>query len=285
MWRHHSGLAAVPFPRPRQRRGNATPDRRERRHRAGAGPATRRRKRIPLLHTEQGRADVRHLPRTGSAADRRGCGRKPPPGPAVHHLRRERLHKLPAVTVSARTAHIDENPTQSLEPARDGLGTRAPAAPFSIAPINESERQTRIRKLKKPLEERIVPLDGAMGTMIQRQKLDEEAFRGDRFRDYGRDLKGKQRPAGAHAAGYDHRDSSPIPRSRRRHHRDQHVQLHRDLASRLRHGGAGAGDELSRSKDREARRRTSTPRDTGKPRMRGAEHWAPPAACARSRRM
>ena len=30
-----------------------------------------------------------------------------------------------------------------------------------------------------------------------------------------------------------------VPRGRRRHHRDQHVQRHRDLPGRLRHGGAG----------------------------------------------
>jgi 5-methyltetrahydrofolate--homocysteine methyltransferase len=35
------------------------------------------------------------------------------------------------------------------------------------------------------LEQRIVLLDGAMGTMIQRYKLDEHAFRGERFRDFG----------------------------------------------------------------------------------------------------
>jgi hypothetical protein len=40
------------------------------------------------------------------------------------------------------------------------------------------------------LAERIVVLDGAMGTMIQRYKLDEADFRGARFRDHPRDLKG-----------------------------------------------------------------------------------------------
>jgi 5-methyltetrahydrofolate--homocysteine methyltransferase len=40
------------------------------------------------------------------------------------------------------------------------------------------------------LGERIVVLDGAMGTEIQRRGLDEAAFRGDRFRDHTRDLKG-----------------------------------------------------------------------------------------------
>ena len=38
--------------------------------------------------------------------------------------------------------------------------------------------------------ERILILDGAMGTMIQRLKLSEADFRGERFKDFGRDLKG-----------------------------------------------------------------------------------------------
>src|SRR6188768_4202671 len=40
------------------------------------------------------------------------------------------------------------------------------------------------------LQERIVILDGAMGTMIQLRRLDEAAFRGERFRDWPKDLKG-----------------------------------------------------------------------------------------------
>jgi len=40
------------------------------------------------------------------------------------------------------------------------------------------------------LQRRIVILDGAMGTMIQQRKLDEAAFRGERFRDWRKDLKG-----------------------------------------------------------------------------------------------
>ena len=38
--------------------------------------------------------------------------------------------------------------------------------------------------------ERIVILDGAMGTMIQQHRLDEAAYRGERFEDWPRDLKG-----------------------------------------------------------------------------------------------
>ncbi len=48
----------------------------------------------------------------------------------------------------------------------------------------------RARQLRALLAERIVYLDGAMGTMIQRHKLNEADFRGDRFRNHPSDLKG-----------------------------------------------------------------------------------------------
>ncbi|MDO8550033.1 MAG: methionine synthase, partial [Ignavibacteria bacterium] len=44
--------------------------------------------------------------------------------------------------------------------------------------------------LNKLLNERILVLDGAMGTMIQQHQLSEEEFRGERFKDYPYDLKG-----------------------------------------------------------------------------------------------
>ncbi|PYK00193.1 MAG: methionine synthase, partial [Verrucomicrobia bacterium] len=45
--------------------------------------------------------------------------------------------------------------------------------------------------LEALMPQRIVVLDGAMGTMIQRYKLSEQDYRGKRFRDWkGKDLKG-----------------------------------------------------------------------------------------------
>ncbi len=44
--------------------------------------------------------------------------------------------------------------------------------------------------LERLLAERILVLDGAMGTMIQRHRLGETAFRGTRFADHPRELKG-----------------------------------------------------------------------------------------------
>jgi 5-methyltetrahydrofolate--homocysteine methyltransferase len=87
------------------------------------------------------------------------------------------------------TAHAHSSSAPSTT-ALEGRVTRASPAPFSISPVDETERSERIRRLKKLLEQRIVLLDGAMGTMIQRHQLDEQAFRGERFRDYGRDIKG-----------------------------------------------------------------------------------------------
>src|SRR5882757_7062701 len=50
---------------------------------------------------------------------------------------------------------------------------------------------SELHPLEELLRERIVVLDGAMGTMIQRHKLAEQDYRGERFRDWkGKDLKG-----------------------------------------------------------------------------------------------
>ena len=51
-------------------------------------------------------------------------------------------------------------------------------------------RPNATQQLEEILESRIVVLDGAMGTMIQRHELDEAGYRGDRFTDWGQDLKG-----------------------------------------------------------------------------------------------
>lgn len=45
-------------------------------------------------------------------------------------------------------------------------------------------------QLSNILEERILVLDGAMGTMIQKYKFSEEDYRGERFKDFGSLLKG-----------------------------------------------------------------------------------------------
>jgi 5-methyltetrahydrofolate--homocysteine methyltransferase len=51
-------------------------------------------------------------------------------------------------------------------------------------------REQRVGALKAAAAQRILIIDGAMGTMIQRHKLDEAAYRGARFANWPRDVKG-----------------------------------------------------------------------------------------------
>lgn len=54
----------------------------------------------------------------------------------------------------------------------------------------KTQPYTRAASLPQILAERIVVLDGAMGTMIQRYKLGEDDYRGERFKDHAKSLKG-----------------------------------------------------------------------------------------------
>lgn len=58
----------------------------------------------------------------------------------------------------------------------------------SVLPANAP--YTRAAQLPALLAQRILILDGAMGTMIQRYKLDEAAYRGERFAAIDHDVKG-----------------------------------------------------------------------------------------------
>ncbi|WP_079417672.1 homocysteine S-methyltransferase family protein [Thiomonas intermedia] len=55
---------------------------------------------------------------------------------------------------------------------------------------SEPRPYTRAAQLPALLQQRIVILDGAMGTMIQRFKLSEAQYRGERFKNWPRDVKG-----------------------------------------------------------------------------------------------
>ena len=56
--------------------------------------------------------------------------------------------------------------------------------------VAQTPTYTRAQALPGILRQRIAILDGAMGTMIQRFKLGEAQYRGERFKDFGRDVKG-----------------------------------------------------------------------------------------------
>ena len=47
-----------------------------------------------------------------------------------------------------------------------------------------------MNKIQQALQNRILILDGAMGTMLQRYKFSEEDFRGERFKNFHKSVKG-----------------------------------------------------------------------------------------------
>src|SRR5260370_16133953 len=60
----------------------------------------------------------------------------------------------------------------------------------SPRPPTSDLRPPTLSVLDRELQSRILILDGAMGTMIQRYKLTEADFRGERFRNHAKDLQG-----------------------------------------------------------------------------------------------
>ncbi|WP_245618162.1 methionine synthase [Knoellia aerolata] len=70
------------------------------------------------------------------------------------------------------------------------MSTPSPTSPVSAADTAVDHRPDATADLTAVLSERILVLDGAMGTMIQREGLSEEDFRGERFADWPSDLRG-----------------------------------------------------------------------------------------------
>jgi len=67
---------------------------------------------------------------------------------------------------------------------------QSPAHFYPVFKVMAMTREQRIQHLHEALKQRILLLDGATGTMIQRHKLDEAGYRGERFADWPSDLKG-----------------------------------------------------------------------------------------------
>ena len=124
--------------------------------------------------------------------------------------------------------------------------------------LERMTREQRIEALKAAAAERILILDGAMGTddpapQAGRGRLSRHALR--RLADRH---QGQQRPAGADAAGDHPRDPRAYFAGRRRHHRDQHLQRAAHLHGRLRHGGPELRDQPGAAASSRARRPTSS---------------------------
>ncbi|WP_245753422.1 methionine synthase [Geodermatophilus ruber] len=69
---------------------------------------------------------------------------------------------------------------------RTARSDRAPAAREGVPPLRPDATAT----LRGLLEQRILVLDGAMGTAIQRDRPDEAGYRGERFADWPTDVQG-----------------------------------------------------------------------------------------------
>lgn len=98
----------------------------------------------------------------------------------------------------------------------------------------------------RSLQERILILDGGMGTMIQGFKLNEQDYRGDRFADFPGQLKGNNdllcitRPDVIKSIHRQYLDAGA------RYFCHQHIQCQRDLDGRLRHAGICARNKPGR---------------------------------------
>ena len=100
------------------------------------------------------------------------------------------LHQLTSpLRPSRRTSshHNKEKPKQNdpLAPESD-----LPPVPTYKPYQGRLRRSEAFEQLESLMTERIIFIDGAMGTQLQRYKLTEEDFRGDRYKDHEHELKG-----------------------------------------------------------------------------------------------
>ncbi|MEW5298859.1 MAG: hypothetical protein WDW36_001936 [Sanguina aurantia] len=85
--------------------------------------------------------------------------------------------------------------TPRLNPISPGFDNLAPDADLPPIPVYIPAKDPLLRSeafepLEALLRERVIFIDGAMGTMIQRHPLEEEDFRGERYANHGHELKG-----------------------------------------------------------------------------------------------
>ena len=97
--------------------------------------------------------------------------------------------------------------------------------------------RARDAALEEILSERIMILDGAMGSMIYAHEPTEDDYRGQRLREPPDRPQELHRGPGPDAAEDDRGDPPRLPRGRRRHHRDRHVQRNALSHGRVRPGG------------------------------------------------
>ena len=82
-----------------------------------------------------------------------------------------------------------------VNPIPDGFNPLRPIEPQEPVPLyapykDSLEKSEAFAQLEELMQDRIIFIDGAMGTQIQKFKLEEKDFRGDRYTDHKDELKG-----------------------------------------------------------------------------------------------
>jgi 5-methyltetrahydrofolate--homocysteine methyltransferase len=105
-------------------------------------------------------------------------------------------HSKPTAVVKL-SAEPEVKITPKLNPIPDGVDPAAPPPADQLPPVpaytpraDPLECSPAFGALEALMKERIIYIDGAMGTMIQRYKLEEGDFRGERFAGHSHELKG-----------------------------------------------------------------------------------------------
>ena len=106
----------------------------------------------------------------------------------------------------------------------------------------------KVEQLHQQLRERILVLDGGMGTMIQGYRLSEQDFRGERFADWPCDLKGNNDLLVLSKPEVIREIHDASFRRRRGHYRDQYLQLDNHRDGGLPNGIPVGGNQLCRRK-------------------------------------
>ncbi len=112
-----------------------------------------------------------------------------------------------------------------------------------VTGTTSSAREARLARLPALLGERILVLDGAMGTLLQRHAFTEADFRGVRFADHDRDVRGDNDLLCLTQPDAVRDGPSRLPRGRRRHRQHQLLHGDPDRAGRLRPGAPRPRDQ------------------------------------------
>ena len=96
-----------------------------------------------------------------------------------------------------RTPRLPGTPAKTTTPRQKQTSEDILAPELDLSPVPEyktfvdSLKSTEaFDQLESLMNQRIIFIDGAMGTQIQKYKLTEEDFRGERYKDHGHELKG-----------------------------------------------------------------------------------------------